>query len=395
MSTDHADAADYDENGDLVADRGFDLTRYVRTGDYLDNVEFPPLAWAVHGLIPEGFGLLTGAPKAGKSWASLDLALAVAAGTPALGKVATGHGRPVLLLALEDGERRLKGRCRHLLGEGAPIPSGLHYVTACTPADVVPLIEAWLDQHGETNPLVVLDTLGKVMPNANPGEGAYQRDYRIGSTLKRLVDEHPGSTLLVVHHVRKASGEDWMDSTSGTNGLNGAADFTLNLSRKRNEEAGIIRVTGRDVPENEYAVTCHEGRWTIDGTELADAAAKAQTLRETADLGDRSTEIVEYITAASQPVSAGEVADALALPDARRYLSRLVDSGRLTRPSRGKYTTVPSVPSVPSEWCTDDNGTHGTHGTPTGQTPKCSICRFPLDDLSVQEGASTHAGCVA
>ena len=88
----------------------------IRTGDQLDATVFPPLAWAVHGLIPEGFGLLTGAPKAGKSWAVLGIALAIATGTNALGKVSTGPARPVLYLALEDGERRLQGRARHLLG---------------------------------------------------------------------------------------------------------------------------------------------------------------------------------------------------------------------------------------------------------------------------------------
>src|SRR5699024_2049477 len=35
----------------------------IRTGDWLDQQHFPPVAWAVPGLIPEGFGLLTGAPK--------------------------------------------------------------------------------------------------------------------------------------------------------------------------------------------------------------------------------------------------------------------------------------------------------------------------------------------
>src|SRR5258708_18107521 len=42
--------------------------------------EFAEPKWAVPGLLPEGLTLLAGAPKVGKSWLCLGLALAVAAG---------------------------------------------------------------------------------------------------------------------------------------------------------------------------------------------------------------------------------------------------------------------------------------------------------------------------
>jgi hypothetical protein len=276
----------------------------------------------------------------------------------------------VLYLALEDGNARLQWRARQLLDDD-PIPAMLHTVTAAHPTQVIPLIEAWLARHGGQKPLVLLDTLGKVMPPATPGEGAYQRDYRVGSRLKALIDAHPGSTLLVIHHIRKAAGEDWMDSTSGTNGLNGAADFTVNLHRARNSETGVIRVTGRDVAESEYAVTSVDGRWTLDGSTLADAARAAEVARATADLGDRSAEIVDFVSRSGAPVSPKEVESALGIPDARRYLARLAESERLHKVGRGSYTTVPSVPSVPTE---GPDGTTGHMGhTPRGEArPLCS-----------------------
>ena len=45
-----------------------DLLAGLHTGAWLDMQEFPPLAFAVPGIIPEGFTLLVGPPKAGKSW---------------------------------------------------------------------------------------------------------------------------------------------------------------------------------------------------------------------------------------------------------------------------------------------------------------------------------------
>ncbi len=84
----------------------------IVTGDWLDAQVFPPMRWVVPGVIAEGLTILAGAPKLGKSWLALSLALAVASGTDALGCIDVGHPRPVLYLALEDGHRRLQFRSR-------------------------------------------------------------------------------------------------------------------------------------------------------------------------------------------------------------------------------------------------------------------------------------------
>lgn len=254
------------------------------------------------------------------------------------------------------------------------------------------MIEAWLRRHGHRKPLVVLDTLGKVMPPALPGEGAYQRDYRIGSALKRTVDAHPGACLLVIHHTRKLAAEDWMDSTSGSNGLNGSADFTVNLSRKRNEDNGVLRVTGRDVPEGEYAVTCSGGRWRLDGRDLADAARAVADARISEGLGERSAEILAYVTSSDAPVTPKQVQDALDVPDARAYLKRLADAGRLVKPDRGQYarppvTTVTVSQPEPGE-CDEVTDVTPLLGT-------CRICGEPLHQLLIADGEDVHPGCLA
>lgn len=367
------------------------LLSLVKTGDWLDAQVFPPLRWAVPGLIPEGYGLFTGAPKTGKSWAALDIGLAVACGGKALGTIDVGPPRPVLYLALEDGDKRLQGRARRLLGDGVALPPMLHFVTGGVDrSTVLPLIRAWLEQHGDRSPLVMLDTLGKVMPPALAGEGAYERDYRIGGHLKTLTDDFPGSTLLVVHHVRKMSSGDWMDSTSGTNGLNGAADWTLNLSRKRGDDGGVLRVTGRDVPEGEYAASCSSGCWQLDGADLHEAAQAAAEREVTESLGDRSTEILDFVAGHPDGVSPAEVALGLDLDKrtAATYLGRLHDAGRLRKPKRGTYKSVVTVVSV--DFGPPDT-THTTHTTPTESEPTCSVCFEPMPYAA--PGQTTHPTC--
>ena len=137
--------------------------------------------------------------------------------------------RPVLYLALEDGHRRLQDRCRRLLA-GDPIPSEFQYLTMIEPGRVNDTITAWIHWYQDPPPLVILDTLGKILPPTQPGEDRYQRDYRIGTALKRIVDGLPGMTLLVNHHDRKANADDFVDAVSGTHGLAGAADTIIVLA---------------------------------------------------------------------------------------------------------------------------------------------------------------------
>jgi hypothetical protein len=226
------------------------LLATLRTGAWLDAQVFPPLAYAVPGLIPEGSVLLVGAPKIGKSWLVLAVGLAAASGGKALGLDVPK--RPVLYLALEDGDRRLQDRCRRLLADD-PIPPEFEYLTRIEPGRIIDTIKAWLGWKHDP-PLVILDTLGKILPPTQMGEDRYQRDYRVGSALKQIVDSWPGMTLLINHHDRKANAEDFVDAVSGTHGLAGAADTIIVLARDRQEASGLLKVTGRDVAEGEYAV---------------------------------------------------------------------------------------------------------------------------------------------
>ena len=76
---------------------------------------FPEPRWAVPGVLCEGLNLLAGAPKVGKSWFALDVAVAVALGGEALGRFSVEPG-DVLYLALEDTPRRMADRLRKSLG---------------------------------------------------------------------------------------------------------------------------------------------------------------------------------------------------------------------------------------------------------------------------------------
>jgi hypothetical protein len=362
----------------------------LRNGAWLDLQDFPPLRYAVPGIIPEGSTLLVGPPKIGKSWMVLAWALAKAAGGIALSSIKVDPA-PVLYLALEDGDRRMQDRCRTLL-QGEPIPAAFDYLTRVEAGRVVETISAWLKRHPGAAPLVILDTLGKVMPPAIAGESSYQRDYRIGTALKHIAESEPGAAVLTNHHDRKATAEDFVDAVSGTHGLAGAADTTVVIVRARNDQDGLLKVTGRDIPEGEYAVTFTGSDWRLDGADLDAAARTARTRAVSAGLGDRSAEVVDIVNRHPDGIGPTAVAELLGIEPkhAGTYLARLTDAGRIAKPGRGIYrpsTPVETVESV--EWQTRD-AAERFHNS-TDSTPlQGAVLDFEAEGRRLRE---QHTGC--
>jgi hypothetical protein len=242
----------------------------------LMNMAFPEPRWAVPGIICEGVSLLAGPPKVGKSWMGLNLALDIAAGRPAFGKIPVEQG-DVLYLALEDTPRRLQSRMRTVLG-GRPAPAGLTLSIACAPMPAGgdgELVD-WLESHPDAR-LIVIDVFAKVRGTPPPGVAAYDADYAAMGRIKRVAD-HYGIAIVLVHHVRKAAAEDFLATVSGTNGLAGAADAVLVLERARAQADGVLHVTGRDVDETDYplAFDSDAGAW-----QLLDGRAEDYQLGET------------------------------------------------------------------------------------------------------------------
>ncbi|MEA5155579.1 AAA family ATPase [Raineyella sp.] len=354
------------------------LLAKLRNAAWLDRQTFPPIAWHVPGIIPEGMSLIAGSPKAGKSWFSLDVALAVASGGRALGRLSVDQ-RPVLLLALEDGDRRLQERMRRLTHH-TPLPEGLDYLTDVKPGLVVDTIEAWMGDRPNVGPapLIILDTLGKAMPPSRASDG-YASDYAFTAGLKRTVDDWPGAALTAIHHTRKMAATDFLDAVSGTQGIAGAVDSVIVLTRKRNEPNGMVQVTGRDVDEGEYALT-FDGQWTLDGADLAAAARAAEEREQTSNLGDDSTRIFQFASGHPAGVTPKQVAEALGMDNktAGTYLARLAESGRLTKAGRGLYRPpARAVETVESDETEPDEGGISTLSTlstaPRGGAVACRL----------------------
>jgi biotin operon repressor len=296
--------------------------------------KLPTPVWLVPDLIPEGLTLLVGAPKVGKSWLALNLALAWGTGGVALGSRQVSL-RPVLYLALEDTPPRLKGRLESLK---APEDTNLDFIlrrdwgergTAATDR-----IQRELDAKPEIR-VVVVDTLERIRLGGGGGDSSYSLDVAELDRLARLAEQ--GVSIIALHHDRKASGADILDRVSGTKGVTGTADTIILLDKDRTNSMGTLIVTGRDVEDQRIALEFDGavGSWV----ELGEAWQYQRN--------SNKQKVIDAILSAGSPLCPSLIAaeTGLSRDTAKHLAARLEKEGVLTVVGRGSYT-VAGAPSL-------------------------------------------------
>jgi hypothetical protein len=273
----------------------------IFTAPDLLRMELPEARCVVSDIIPEGLTLLAGKPKLGKSWWALDVALAVAEGGVALGRIDVQPG-DVLYLALEDTRRRLRSRLEKILSAtDAKAPSRLTLTTGWPRQDKGGLyaLAEWLDTHREAR-LVVIDTWQKFRPQKTRNRDSYEEDYEHASQVKALADKYHVA-VVPLHHCRKMDADDPVDSVSGTLGLTGCADAVLVLKRERGQHDAVLFVTGRDLEEQELALKWDPeyAHWSVLG-----GADEYRLSRERAA-------VIELLRKEARPMSPSEAAPLL------------------------------------------------------------------------------------
>lgn len=234
----------------------------------LSVMPLKPPTYLVDGLITNGLTLLVSPPKFGKSWMCMDLAMSVATGTDFLSFKTVKKG--VIYYALEDSDYRLQDRGKKVAGN-REYPDNLYLLKTAPTLDdgLLTELHTRLKECGDVG-LIIIDTLQRIRGAAHRTEGAYGFDYRELGGIQRFALDH-GIAIVLVHHTNKSSADnDVMNAISGTNGVLGAADATLLLTKqKRSDKETLMHTTGRDIGYHTFVLSMDWGRyrWTLLGEE--------------------------------------------------------------------------------------------------------------------------------
>ena len=190
--------------------------------DTLQSTAYEPVSFVVDDLLSQGLHLLAGAPKIGKSWLALWLAVTVAKGESIWG-MGVKQGT-TLYLCLEDSTLRIQNRLFEITEDA---PASVHFSTNSDTLGkgLEEQLCAFLSEHPDTV-LVIIDTLQMIRGTGY--DNTYANDYRDLSVLKRIADAH-GIAILLIHHLRKELADDVFSRISGTTAISGAVDSSFTL----------------------------------------------------------------------------------------------------------------------------------------------------------------------
>ena len=297
------------------------------------STQFEPIKWVVPCYISEGFLVLAGRQKLGKTWLAIDMALAVTTGGAAIGSIMCERG-DVLYIDMENGPRRIQSRINTLFPDerNRPDLSRLEWVTEAPQigAGLIEELEKWRLSVPAPR-LVIIDVLQRIKPPGSLARNAYENDYSTWAPLQEWATGN-GIAVLGLHHTKKGGADDPLEALSGSNGLGACADTTLVLDSDENGKTLYVR--GRDVEEKETALIFAGGFWTILG-EAADVRRS-----------DERIQIIATLTDHGEPMTPAEVSTATGKPSSnvRQLLFKMARAGEVHKAGRGRYWVEPSNP---------------------------------------------------
>lgn len=282
------------------------------TADHILTTDWPEPVWAIPQILPAGLTNFAGKPKLGKSWMTLQIAQAVAAGGITLGqRVAKG---PVLYLALEDSPRRLQDRMKK-----QHWPPGLS-ADFMVFRDFTQQIGYLGDEGSERLAqqiearryrLVVIDTFSKAFYGDQADVEAMTRTL---TPIQDMALTLNCAVVLVDHH-RKGFGNspDVVTDILGSTAKGALADCIWGLYRERQKVGAKLAITGRDVEEKSLALTWNRdtGSWHYDGDadEIELTERRQEILDALAELGKASTKDIANAVGQAQSNTHGRLQD--------------------------------------------------------------------------------------
>ena len=241
----------------------FDSFGFYSVPDLTPEEKKPP-EFIVDGMIPCGMTFLSGAPKIRKSFMALQIASAVATGSPFLSHNTTQCD--VAYLDLEGSKSRVSFRAERM---SMKIPRNVFITNSIKERLADGLVDKLRHLH-RARPsirLIIIDTYSRARGSyKNFGVNAYDADVALLEPVQRMALEE-NIAVVFIHHDKKGAGfaSDSFERLSGTMGISGSSDCVINLvaDGKRFDGKATMEFTPRDAKGGEIKLVFDErfGEW--------------------------------------------------------------------------------------------------------------------------------------
>ncbi len=287
--------------------------------------------WLIKGLWGhQAVGIVGGEPKCCKSFLALDMALAVASGTPCLRRYPVAHAGPVVLFAAEDAlhtvRQRLDGIAR---AAGVPFAAlDIHVIT-------VPTLR--IDLEGDRRRLT--DTVSILRPRLlvlDPFVRLHRVDENTAADVAPLLaylrdlQRHFETAVVLVHHARKSSHARAGQALRGSSELHAWGDSNLYLRRDRSQL--WLSIEHRAAPSTPaLAMELH-----VERDAIALRILERQPIPETAQCLP-TERVLQTLASVSQPMTRRALRDACRMRAASvgDALAALLEQGRVIEDAGG------------------------------------------------------------
>lgn len=296
--------------------------------------------WIVDGIIPpHTAGILAGDSGVGKTWLMLDLAIAIASGTPWLGQFDVRQGT-VLIVDEENAELLLRVRMLMLLkGRGLDAKNVPIHFAIGNAVDLAPV----KGKRGE--PIMSESTrrLGKTINKIKPRlvmfdslvrvNSAKENDStemsKVFSVVKGLMDR-TGIACIFAHHTRKGRSQSGQD-IRGSGDIRAFADYTLIASKGKDKTINVLHDKSRwSEPVNPFVVSLvrqEESLSLVFDGQVKEKQDEYEFVIEQLSSGDKTRqELVDLVT--DNKICSTRNLD--------RLVGKMVDNGKVSKTRLGR-----------------------------------------------------------
>jgi hypothetical protein len=218
--------------------------------------------WLIRGLWGrEAVGFVGGTPKSLKTWMALEMCVAVASGSPCLGRFAVTQPGHVLLYAAEDAAEDIRHRV-----EGIARARRLDFERLAVGLITEPILRLDLPEHQ----LRLADTVAKIKPRLlvlDPLVRLHRGDENSASDVSgllgflRLLQREHHLAIVLVHHIRKANASQPGQALRGSGGQEGQTALEVSTREPACTGSLPVRRAGRQGPCRGERERPRDGSW--------------------------------------------------------------------------------------------------------------------------------------